>query len=41
MFDRERAFLEEKVYNKEKEINDLIIKQRHEIVDLENKYQEI
>ena len=38
MFDRERAFLEEKVYSKEKEINDLIIKQRHEIVDLENKY---
>ena len=38
MFDRERSFLEEKVFMKEKEINEIIIRHSHEIVELENKY---
>lgn len=40
MFDRERSFLEEKVFIKEKEINEIVIRHRHEIVELENRYQD-
>ncbi|CAD8196794.1 unnamed protein product [Paramecium octaurelia] len=41
MFDRERSFLEEKVFHKEKEINELIIRHRHEMAEIENKYQDL
>ncbi|CAK61742.1 unnamed protein product (macronuclear) [Paramecium tetraurelia] len=40
MFDRERSFLEEKVFNKEKEINEMIIRHRHEMAEIENKNQD-
>ncbi|CAD8202007.1 unnamed protein product [Paramecium octaurelia] len=41
MFDRERSFLEEKVFNKEKEINEMIIRHRHEMAEIENKNQDL
>ncbi|CAD8122508.1 unnamed protein product [Paramecium sonneborni] len=41
MFDRERSFLEEKVFHKDKEINEMVIRHRHEMADIENKYQDL
>ncbi|CAD8195906.1 unnamed protein product [Paramecium pentaurelia] len=41
MFDRERSFLEEKVFHKEKEINEMIIRHRHEMAEIENKYHDL
>ncbi|CAD8121551.1 unnamed protein product [Paramecium sonneborni] len=41
MFDRERSFLEEKLFHKDKEINEMIIRHRHEMADIENKYQDL
>lgn len=41
MFDRERSFLEDKLHGKEKELNDLIIKNRHDIMDRDTKLEDL